>query len=515
MIVRYFHTLKHLKAKQIFFQLYYKSRAIARKFSGYQPRFNKSAKGQQLSVIPWIPANESWQQNTFTFLNQAVTFEKINWDYALNGKLWTYNLNYFDFLNQPSTTKDEGLALMKQYIVQLPLLKNANEPYPISLRGINWIKFNTHHQIRDTQIDNSLYSQYAMLFNSIEYHLLGNHLLENALSLYIGGIYFNDEKLHKKGFTLITKELKEQILSDGAHFELSPMYHQIILSRLLDCLNFAQAQDEKKILATYALQMLGWLLSITLKNGAIPLLNDAAKNIAPRSQEIFDYAARLNLFSTTTPFGASGYRKWELGGAEMIIDVGPIGPSYIPGHAHADFFNFELYDQSPIIVDSGISTYEKNERRELERSTSSHNTVSISYKNQIDTWGGFRVGKRADVQLLKDGASEIIAEHNGYAPFMHRRSWKKTSDDEVQISDTLSLEASGELHFHFHPNINPHIENNCVHAGNWTLTFFDLKNIHLQKYLHAEEFNVLQEASKIVIEFKGSIVTTIARTKTQ
>jgi len=512
---RYFHTLKHLKAKQIIFQLYFKSRAIARKFVGYQPRFNKRAKGQQLSVIPWIPAYESWHKNTFTFLNQSVTFEKINWDYALNGKLWTYNLNYFDFLNQPSTTKDEGLALMQQYSAQLPLLKNANEPYPISLRGINWIKFNTHHQISDTQIDNSLYSQYALLFNSIEYHLLGNHLLENAFSLYIGGRYFNDEKLHKKGFALITKELKEQILSDGGHFELSRMYHQIILTRLLDCINFAQAQDEKKILATYALKMLGWLHSITLKNGAIPLLNDAAKNIAPRSQQIFDYAARLNLFSTITPLGASGYRKWELSGAEMIIDVGPLGPSYIPGHAHADFFNFELYDQLPIIVDAGISTYEKNERRELERSTSSHNTLSINFKNQIDTWGGFRVGKRANVQLLKDSDSEIISEHNGYAPFVHRRSWKKASDDEVQISDILSPDASGELHFHFHPNVNLQVENNYVHANNWTLTFSNLKNLHLQKYLHAEEFNVLSEASKIVIEFNGSIVTTIARTKTQ
>lgn len=37
-----------------------------------------------------------------------------------------------------------------------------------------------------------------------------------------------------------------------------------------------------------------------------------------------------------------------------------IGPDYIPGHAHADTFNYELrIDGVPFIVDTGISTYNK------------------------------------------------------------------------------------------------------------------------------------------------------------
>ena len=39
-------------------------------------------------------------------------------------------------------------------------------------------------------------------------------------------------------------QLQEQILEDGMHYERSPMYHMIVLERLLDVLNFAKANDE-------------------------------------------------------------------------------------------------------------------------------------------------------------------------------------------------------------------------------------------------------------------------------
>ena len=61
---------------------------------------------------------------------------------------------------------------------------------------------------------------------------MGNHLLENGFSLLFGSYYFRDEKLYSKAKEIIKTELREQILDDGAHFELSPMYHSIILHRI-------------------------------------------------------------------------------------------------------------------------------------------------------------------------------------------------------------------------------------------------------------------------------------------
>ena len=43
---------------------------------------------------------------------------------------------------------------------------------------------------------------------------------------------------YKTGHKIISNELSEQILSDGGNFELSTMYHSIILEDLLDLYNF-------------------------------------------------------------------------------------------------------------------------------------------------------------------------------------------------------------------------------------------------------------------------------------
>ena len=77
-------------------------------------------------------------------------------------------------------TKEQGLELIRKFISQISDNREGLEPYPISLRGINWIKFLTIHDISDKEIDFSLYAQYQILLDNLEYHLLGNHLLENG-----------------------------------------------------------------------------------------------------------------------------------------------------------------------------------------------------------------------------------------------------------------------------------------------------------------------------------------------
>ena len=147
--------------------------------------------------------------------------------------------------------------------------------------------------------------------------------------------------------------------------------------------------------------MFGWLESISLKNGSIPYLNDSTFGIAPTTSELTEYAVSLGLKPKRMRLEDSGYRKWNVNDMEIIMDVGQIAPSYQPGHSHADSLQFVLnYKDKPIVVDTGISTYEKNERRQLERSTASHNTVTVNGSNSSKVWGGFRVAERAKVSLV-------------------------------------------------------------------------------------------------------------------
>mgnify|MGYP000647957824 CR=1 FL=1 len=83
-------------------------------------------------------------------------------------------------------------------------------------------------------------AQYVRLTDSLEYHLMGNHLLENAFSLLFRAYYFRNNQLFDTAKKILKTELSEQFLDDGGHFERSPMYHQIMLFRMLDCWNLTE-----------------------------------------------------------------------------------------------------------------------------------------------------------------------------------------------------------------------------------------------------------------------------------
>ena len=156
--------------------------------------------------------------------------------------LWAYNLNYMDWLLQPDMTFEQGSEWVERFITDLPTNRIGLDPYPIALRSINWIKFigRHHKKVESNRLqrwNDSLYAQCKLLERKLEYQLLGNHLLEDAYALFIASIYFSDKKMYDKASCLLYKELDEQILPDGSHYEQSPMYHCILLDRLLDCYN--------------------------------------------------------------------------------------------------------------------------------------------------------------------------------------------------------------------------------------------------------------------------------------
>lgn len=503
-IIRLFNTIKYLKSKQIYFRLYYFIRNRYRKKMGFiYPTFN-NIKSNSLIFEESIPNYKSYfSNNKFEFLNIEKEFDTIDWNFKDLGKLWTYNINYFDFLNQENISKDEALELIYDFIDKETTLKDAIEPFPISLRGINWIKFLSKEKIKDENIDTILYKHYMILLDNLEYHLLGNHLLENGYSLLFAAYYFQNEKFYTKAKEILKSELKEQILDDGAHFELTPMYHQIMFFRLLDCINLVKNNSFKneellKFLENKASLMLSWLDNITLKNREIPLLNDSAFEIAPNSNSLFEYAKRLEIKSLYLPLGQSGYRKIEKENYECIIDIGNIGPDYIPGHAHSDTFNFVInYKNTPFIVDTGLSTYETNQRRTIERKTLAHNTVEINQKEQSEVWGGFRVANRAKIIEIEEKDNFIQASHDGYKKdaLIHTRSWL-FEENKIIIKDKLSKKANAIARIHFHPNISKEMISEKIYCD---------KNIQFSTYQYAPKFNILKEAILVEITFENEL----------
>lgn len=521
-IVILYNTLKYLKYKQIFYQFWYRLKAIF----PTEDQYLVSHFG--IKSIRWkesLHKSKSYKRfNTFCFLNISHSFsEKIDWNYSEYGKLWTYNLNYFDFLNQENISKETGIQLIQDFIKNDALLKDGKEPYPISLRGVNWVKFLSENTIKDSRIDKILHQHYFILLKNLEYHLLGNHLLENAFSLLFGAYYFQDNKLYNKSKDLLFSELNEQVLNDGAHFELSPMYHQIILSRLLDSIQLIKLNSEwkKDDLLSFFLQkaslMISWLSNITYKNGNIPMVNDATFNIAPHSKKIFAYAKHLGVNNQNISLSDSGYRKIISKYYELFLDVGNVGPDYQPGHAHSDTFNFELIKNgNPIFVDTGISTYEKNAIRQSERATHSHNTVKIGSKEQTQVWGGFRVAKRASITSLTEKPNLIEASHDGYLSdgYKHTRSFL-WGEKYLILSDEINRSTSNKAkaYFHLHFSIKqPLVDGNTIilEYPGVSIEFERASNICIEEYQLSTGFNKTNLAYKIVVLFDQELKTKIS-----
>lgn len=513
--LRLFNTVKYLKLIQVYYRLYYFSRARLRKLRGFKYSLSMKSNSVLLTLHPSIASYTSLDDQTFVFLNLSHTFENsIDWNFSKYGKLWTYNLTYFDYLQQEDISKVDRLSLINDFILHTDTHKDALEPFPISLRGINWVKFLSRYQIENLKISHSLYAQYTVLMDNLEYHLLGNHLLENGFSLLFGAYYFEDEQFYTKAKEILTEELEEQILDDGAHFELSPMYHQIMIYRVLDCINLEQNNNWKDqellgLLTSKAEVMLGWLNTITYKNGAIPLLNDSANKIAPTTKELNDYATSLKIKIKKLDLSESGYRKIENDKYEMIVDVGNIGPDYIPGHAHSDTFNFEVHiENKPFIVDTGTSTYETNERRIGERSTASHNTVQLEGLEQSEMWGAFRVASRAKVIDLVEKDDYISAFHDGYKKklgALHQREFI-FEENSIKLIDTIHSKNRYDAvaRLHLYPGIHVEdIDDGIVCDGINIL--ISSKEFEIVEYLYTREFNKTIPAQMVEIKFTDTL----------
>lgn len=439
----YWNTLKYLRTVQVIFQIknkLIKKKPVCAKASGL-PAYS-------LNTSP-IAKFQCFNDERFLFLNIPSEFN--GWSDMTNGALWAYNLNYFDWIEQLPV--EDACKWIDKYIEDFPSNKVGQDPYPTALRTLNWGKFFANHPECLTQERcDSLYSQYILLEKRLEYHLLGNHILEDAFALVVGAVVFKDERLWRKSSKLLKKCLEEQTLADGANYEQSPMYHCILLDRLLDVINVSQSNirfaDQKEyndFLKSVAKKMLGHLENMRWLDGSIPMFNDSAYGIAPVPSDIFEYARRLGLEWDAIPLRECGYWYLSNRNFEVFIDAGNVTAKDQPSHTHADALSYELRIKGkPVAVDTGISTYNKTVRRQYERGSKAHNCVVVEDKDSSEVWAGFRVGRRCKVQIEKEDATSVLAAHNGYVRPCRRLF--SLSEDKFAIDDYYDGEAVSYIH---------------------------------------------------------------------
>ncbi|WP_180114392.1 heparinase II/III family protein [Acinetobacter sp. YH12063] len=472
-ILKLIHTVKYLKFVQLYYRLHYLF--LKPQVKAYPSLVSLRSKSKLWNNIVFKPVSMH-SPNSFNFLNHKGELNKAeDWNNAQQEKLWLYNLHYFDDLNAEDALLRQAwhVQLMNKWIDENPYPSgNGWEPYPNSLRIVNWIKWSLQGKPLDQAQLNSLALQAEHLSKTVEWHILANHLFANAKALIFAGLYFDTHESKKwleLGLKIYSKEIDEQVLDDGANFELTPMYHAIFLEDLLDIYQVAQIYKKLDLIHAQHLQnkivkMLNWLSLMSHPDGEISFFNDATFGIASCYEKLSKYAEKLGIAVSDSNLDdcylkPSGYLVVQRPAYKFIMDVAEVGPSYQPGHAHADTLSFELsINDARFIVNSGISQYGLGKERLLQRGTATHNTVEIDGQNSSEIWSGFRVARRVSPQVESidqkgNQIHELVASYKSLKGVTHRRS-VAFSEHKISLIDQIT----GQFHqaisyLYFHPDV--------------------------------------------------------------
>ncbi len=428
----------------------------------------------------------------FTFLNRTIELKQVDWNRRYENHLWNYQLHYFSFSLWCALAfrfrGDERAMQRCQELIESWIggaragRSDGWEAYPISLRVVNWIYAYAlvAGRYRDRRFldkwRGSIYRQLDFLSRHLEYHLLANHLIKNAKALVIGGLFFADDQRGarwlEKGEQLLWRELDEQVLDDGGHYERAPMYHAIVLADFLECFALLRAfgkagEADRRRVEKRLRAMTHFLAAMSYLDGTLALFNDSANAEEARPLPIIAAAERIcggDLRAYPKSFPQTGYYLWNSrdGTERIIVDAGPPAVDYNPAHAHCDLLSYELWlGGKPLIVDSGVHGYGGDSFREYARSTRAHNTVSFDGREQSEVWGTFRLARRAKLLGAEASGSEESWYFRGsYHPYydtglIHERRIRREANGDWSIEDTVhgSKAERADSFIHLHPEV--------------------------------------------------------------
>lgn len=411
-------------------------------------------------------------------LNDRVTLlhhvENINWEHSWSdphaSHLWSFNFHYHEYLLPLLKMTLEGgetryiekaKSIVRSWIAFCPRSAGGDawHPYTISVRTANWLAFVAEGGNLVTsdagfmrELNASLAEQYAHLSRHLETDLLANHYFENLKALTLMAVYFEDEPVLDLSLGLLEEQIDEQILADGMHFELSPMYHKVVLEGLLRVLSaLGTVGVRRQKLEDTARKMCDAMFSMERDTCRTPLFNDSGDNVAKSCGALLSCAKRLLGHEpvASLDLSASGYhiieRDCPVGKVKLIFDAGMPGPRYASGHAHCDALSFELFiDGAPVIVNSGTYAYQ-DPLRQWFRGSAAHNGVWRDGVEQSEMWGEHRMARGASVRFLIRKRSEDYEELSAeLVDYLHGKIIRtiRLTDDSLLITDR---ETEGDL----------------------------------------------------------------------
>ncbi len=252
----------------------------------------------------------------------------------------------------------------------------------------------------ETKLQDFLRWNAGFVLGNIEHELKNNHVERNlaALCLYLDALNDVPAGLARRLDRDVADIVEACILPDGLLAERSAMYQGLAVMALMV---FAEARVLTPATRAFAQERLdqamrAWAI-MTHPDGEISLFNDSWWGEVPTINDVLPKRPPL---SELEVLEHAGYARVQGKNILAIFDAGPIGPTWNPGHGHADFLSAEVdVDGLRFIVDPGTYQYSTGERRLCERAAQSHNGPCWADIDPVEYQGCFKVGKMAAAEM--------------------------------------------------------------------------------------------------------------------
>jgi len=420
----------------------------------------------------------------FTFLNRTIDFgREVDWyraDLDVGTRLWKTHLHEFSYaqalalahrLDPQAGYRERLFELIESWRAASPVGRrdfalDAWNARAVTTRLVNFavagslLHADAEPGTEDARsLGRGIGLHGLFLRDNLELDLRGNHLLRDAVGLVfadtlVGGV--------SDALAILEAQVREQVLPDGCHIERAPMYHAICLQDLLE-VQLLLGDGAPAWLTDAISRMAGWLDSVLLGDGDLPLLGDGWRgevdcgHLLSSCRELAD-----ELPAPQEPERHGGLVPLQRGEWRAVFRGGPHGPDYLLGHAHGDLLSFDLSVGSRrLVTDTGTALYDAGPARQYLRSTAAHNTLQIDAGEQIEAWGSFRVGRRGIARVNGRGEASdwsfVWAEADSFArlhgrPVHHRLL--AVSEAGVLVLDAVVGAGSHALasRLHLHPD---------------------------------------------------------------
>ena len=408
--------------------------------------------------------------------------------------------------HEPERAREYGAALLAQiddFIARNPFGLGVHwaSGYEIALRSFAWIfALHVFRGVWDAAAQERVWRaihanavHVAAYFDFARLSCFNDHLIGEALLLFIAGRLFRVGEWTEQGREVLDAEADAQVYSDGAYLLASHTYHRAVVQMYVLAIAFGGARAPWRDALVRSIDFLaaqqnpddGRLPNFGSNDGGVPLPLSGADyaDFRPALQAASALARGERLYE---PGAWDEEMLWLAGAEARSLPLHPpalVSRSFQPSGYHVlrgnDPSSFAVFRCGPVrsrfpqidmlhldvwwrgrnvLADGG--TYRYNAAPEWHEHfvrTASHNTVTVDGQDQMLHYRPFKVLYWTDARLLRfeTGAKVDLAvgEHYGYqriaAGCTHRRSVLFLKDELWIVADRISGDGTHDLRLHW------------------------------------------------------------------